>query len=145
MQTLTLWWQIQGHPFTRAFSDERPYIIGRQADCDVILDDPGISRQHASLTAKGDTFYLCNLSQNNLVRFNNQFRLAYQQTVPLKTGDSFRLGRIDVLVTSAPAHKAKVLKLKCARCTRLVDYRPEEFCPWCGRALANAEALLVEP
>jgi predicted component of type VI protein secretion system len=145
MQTLTLAWQIQGQPYTYTVSGGRPCVIGRQAGaCDILLADPSVSRQHAMIFADGDTFYLRNLSQQNLVRFNAQYRLAFDQRVPLQQGDSFRLGPIELRVTGGPVSRPKALKIQCANCKRTVDYQPEEFCPWCGRALANGQAILVD-
>ena len=46
--------------------------IGRQADCDVVLLDPGISRLHAELLRDGDRVLLRNRSQTNPTRCNGE-------------------------------------------------------------------------
>lgn len=44
---------------------DREYVIGRGADCDVVLDDPSVSRRHVSLTIQGNTIRLHDLGSTN--------------------------------------------------------------------------------
>ena len=46
--------------------------VGRQADCDVVLLDPGISRLHAELVRDGEHVLLRNRSQTNPTRRNGE-------------------------------------------------------------------------
>ena len=142
MRSLTIRWQMQGreqwHLYT--VTADQPCVIGREEGvCQIVIDDRSVSRQHASISAKDETFYLSNLSQTNIISFNSQYRLAQNQTTPLKIGDTFRLGVVRMWVV--PSQRPTVLKVKCARCAKLVDYHPEGFCPWCGRALANGQVV----
>jgi pSer/pThr/pTyr-binding forkhead associated (FHA) protein len=68
--------------------------VGRQADCDVVLLDPGISRLHAELTREGDRIVLRNRSHTNPTRRNGeivdeQCTLAHDDEVTL--ADAVRL------------------------------------------------------
>ncbi|HTO52405.1 MAG TPA: FHA domain-containing protein [Myxococcota bacterium] len=68
--------------------------VGRQADCDVVLLDPGISRLHAELTREGERIVLRNKSQTNPTRRNGevveeQCTLAHDDEVTL--ADAVRL------------------------------------------------------
>lgn len=145
MRTLTLTWQAQGQWQRHAVTAERPCIIGRQVGvCQIVLDDRSVSRQHASIYAENNVFHLRNLSQSSIISFNHSFRLTYNQETPLKPGDIFRLGTTPFTVMPSQQPTAKVLKIKCARCGKLADSHLEEFCPWCGRSLANGEIVEVE-
>ncbi len=145
MRTLTLTWQAQGRWQSYTVAAERPCVIGRQAGvCQIVLDDRSVSRQHASIYAVNGTFHLRNLSQSSIISFNHRFRLTYNQDTPLKPGDTFRLGTTHLMVMQPQQPTTKVLKVKCARCGKLVDSHLEEFCPWCGRSLANGQLIEVE-
>jgi predicted component of type VI protein secretion system len=145
MPTYTLAWQVEGKQQTYTLTAERRCVIGRQdRGCDIVLKVSTISRQHAAIDMVGETFYLSNLSQTNSVYYNEQTRLSKNQSMPLKPGDRFRLGSVTFEVQEERKPKVKKLKMRCAHCDRIVDYRPEAFCPWCGRALSNAESMFVE-
>jgi predicted component of type VI protein secretion system len=145
MRTLTLTWQKQGQWQRYTVTAERPCVIGRQEGvCQILLDDRSVSRQHASIYAENGTFHLRNLSQTSIISFNHRFRLTYNQDTPLKPGDTFRLGTTTLAVLQPDQPVVKVLKIKCARCGKLVDSHLEGFCPWCGRSLANGEIIEVE-
>jgi rubrerythrin len=89
----------------------------------------------------GDTFYLWNLSQTNPVFFNEQTPLKQYQSMPLKSGDTFG---VDTITFEVLQPIVKVLKLRCTHCGHVIDYSPEAFCPWCGRALSNGDSIIFE-
>ncbi len=142
MRTFTIAWQADGQRQTYTVSAERRCLIGRQdRSCDIVLNAATVSRRHVAIEEVGGTFYLCNLSQTNSVHYNEQTRLGQNQRMALKPGDTFRLGSILFEVLRPTV---KVLKFRCAHCGRIVDHTPEAFCPWCGRALSNAESVISE-
>jgi predicted component of type VI protein secretion system len=145
MQAITIVWQIKGQQQTYTLIAGRRCVIGRQDQtCDIALPLPTVSRQHATIDLVGETCYLYNISQTNSVYVNEKNRLRKNQSTPLKPGDTFRLGTITFEVRETPRPAPKILKLRCAHCDRIVDYQPEAFCPWCGRALSNAESIITE-
>lgn len=140
MQTLTLAWQIREERQTYTVAAGRRYLIGRQSSaCDIVLPLATVSRQHAVIDSVGETFYLWNLSQTSPIYFNEQMPLGQYQSVPLKSGDTFR---VDTIPFEVVQPIAKMLKLRCAHCSRVIDYTPEAFCPWCGRALSNGDSII---
>jgi len=74
-----------------------PYSIGRQ-ECDLTLDDPAISRQHAVIDFDSFTqkFYIQDLSRNGILLRNK--RIPEQQKTELMFGDQIRLSPRIVLV-----------------------------------------------
>ena len=62
--------------------------IGRHPDCDVVVDDPEVSRFHASLRREGGRWVLHDLDSRNGCFVNG--RRAAQ--VELRPGDELRLG-----------------------------------------------------
>jgi two-component system, sensor histidine kinase LadS len=71
-----------------ALSEGREYVIGRDPGCDILLDDPHVSRRHASLRRMGDGVVLTDLGSLNgtwhegkrigsaALRTNSSFRVA---------------------------------------------------------------------
>ena len=144
MRTLTLAWLAEGALQQQIVAAEHPCVVGRQADlCQIILDDRSVSRQHASIQIVNGKFCLRNLSEQNIITLNQEFRLAYEQEVPLKPGDTFRLGQVYLWVMQMDQPEKIALKVKCANCGKLSESRLEGFCPWCGRSLANGQLLEV--
>ncbi len=142
VQTLMLAWQMNGQRQTYTVSAGRRCLIGRQnSACDIVLPLATVSRQQAAIDSVGERFYLWNLSQTNLVYFNEQTPLRQYQSMPLAPGDTFR---IDTITFEVLQPVVKVFKLRCAHCARLFDYTPEAFCPWCGRALSNGDSIIVQ-
>ena len=141
MQTFVLAWQMNRQPHTYTVTAGRRCLIGRQhSACDIVLPLRHVSRQHAAIDSVSETFYLWNLSQTNPIYFNEQLPLRQYQSMPLKSGDTFRIGTITFEVFQPTV---KTLKLRCAHCARVIDYTLEGFCPWCGRALSNGDSILV--
>lgn len=142
MQTFILVWQIGGQRQSYTVTAGRRCLIGRQnSTCDIVLPLATVSRQHAAIDLVGATCYLWNLSQTNLVYFNEQTPLRQYQSMPLTSGDTFR---VDTITFEVFQPIVKMLKLRCAHCARLIDYTPEGFCPWCGRALSNGDSIIVQ-
>jgi hypothetical protein len=72
---------VEGHPFT----------IGRSRDCQLVIDDPNISRHHAELRAEGDSWRIADLGSTNGVKVN---RRRVDEAL-LRGGDRITLGLTD--------------------------------------------------
>jgi hypothetical protein len=72
----------------------RGATIGRSRDCDVVLDDAGISRHHAEIRPDAGGWTLADLGSTNGVRLNGRTVRAAQQ---LQAGDRVELGSTEMV------------------------------------------------
>ena len=52
--------------------DQRVIVIGRSSDCDIVVDDPNVSRRHAEVRRIGDGYSLVDLGSTNGTEVNGQ-------------------------------------------------------------------------
>ncbi len=69
-------------------------VIGRSRDCDVVLDDAGISRRHAHIRPTAQGWTIEDLRSTNGVLLNGE-RLRGSQ--PLQIGDRIELGTTEIV------------------------------------------------
>lgn len=65
-------------------------VIGRGADCDVLLDSEWVSRRHARLVVTGNQALIVDLGSKNGTHVNGS---AVTEPTPLHDGDEIRLGK----------------------------------------------------
>lgn len=70
-------------------ASEQAWEIGRQADCDLLIDDSTVSTRHAQLIRRDGRWRLVNLVSSNGILVNGEKRLS----VYLASGDTVQLGR----------------------------------------------------
>lgn len=69
-------------------------VVGRSRECDIVLDDPNVSRRHAEIRPSGAQGWLVrDLGSTNGVRVNGR---AVQGPHPLESGDRLELGTVHV-------------------------------------------------
>jgi hypothetical protein len=73
--------------------------IGRSRDCDVVLEDSGVSRRHAELRPEGTAWMIEDLGSTNGVRVNGS---AVHGARELRTGDRIEMGSTEILFEIAP-------------------------------------------
>ena len=78
--------------------DGRTMRIGRAADCEIALDDPQVSRQHARLQSRNGVLLLADVGSTNGTRVNGQ-RI---REVALGVGDRIEVGGTELLVAAEP-------------------------------------------
>ncbi|GAC1323625.1 MAG: DUF3662 and FHA domain-containing protein [Thermoleophilaceae bacterium] len=66
----------------------RRVVVGRSRDCDLMLDDPNISRRHAELREENGGWVVADLASTNGVKVNGR-RVSEQALMP---GDEITLG-----------------------------------------------------
>lgn len=65
-----------------------PFVIGRSRDCDLVLDDPNVSRRHAELRRADDGWEVRDLGSTNGIKLNGRRSRGGR----LKPGDEITLG-----------------------------------------------------
>jgi pSer/pThr/pTyr-binding forkhead associated (FHA) protein len=81
----------EGQESGKAFSFEQNAItIGRTDECDVVLYDPGVSRQHARIFSEGTSYFVEDMGSANGTKVNGQAVKKHQ----LSEGDSVALGAV---------------------------------------------------
>lgn len=63
--------------------------LGRSRQCDVVLDDPNVSRQHAEIRPRGGSWVLSDLGSTNGSRINGR---TIEQPEVVRPGDEIELG-----------------------------------------------------
>jgi hypothetical protein len=107
-------------------------VIGRSLDCNLTIEDPLVSRQHASIALDDDGGSVQDMGSRNGVKVNG---LQIRTPTPLRDGDRVRIGTQDFVFcrveSAAKAHTRTtgVLRL-CAKC-RLPYPREIGSCPNC--------------
>ena len=69
-------------------------VIGRSRDCDIVLEDTGVSRRHAELRHGPGGWTVTDLGSTNGVRVNGQ---DIRGARPLRAGDRIELGSTEVV------------------------------------------------
>lgn len=63
-------------------------VIGRSRECDLVLDDPNVSRRHAEVRFDGDRWVAVDLGSTNGIKVNGR----RVEEAPLEEGDQLTLG-----------------------------------------------------
>jgi hypothetical protein len=120
-------------------------FLGRSSECQVTIEDPLVSRQHAKIHHDGEEAIIEDLGSRNGVRVNGQ---RVKGTQKLKDGDRIRIGtqelvfcRFEPAAQQSPAKTTGFLR-HCSSC-RLPYPREVVACPNCG-AVDDASRAHVE-
>lgn len=68
------------------------YVIGRLGSCDLPVDSTTVSREHAALVKRNDTWWVVDLGSTNGTRVND-VRASEQ---PIRPGDRIQVGTVDL-------------------------------------------------
>jgi pSer/pThr/pTyr-binding forkhead associated (FHA) protein len=69
-------------------------VLGRSRDCDIVLDDAGVSRRHAEIRPSAEGWTVADLGSTNGVRLNDRTLRGRQL---LSLGDRIELGSTEIL------------------------------------------------
>lgn len=72
----------------RVVLGDLPLLIGRQSDCDIVVNDANVSRRHAEIRPHGDGFLLVDLGSTNGSRVNGMSVRDRE----LRDGDELQFG-----------------------------------------------------
>jgi len=86
-----------------------PFVIGRSDSCDLVLDNPLVSRSHAVFEAVGDAMAIRDLQSHNGTYLNGQ----RVESATLNNGDEIKIGgyQIRFLAQGGPIAAAEALRL----------------------------------
>ena len=90
-----VWQRPDGAPVEFPLASLR-MIVGRDAEADIRVDEPLVSRAHARIERRGDDFFVVDLGSTNLTRVNGEVVGERQ----LRHGDEVRFGRAVCLFVS---------------------------------------------
>ena len=76
-------------PIGRVVPIDRPLVIGRRGECDVVLQDDAVSGHHARVSWDTDSWQVEDLSSTNGTFVNGR---RVSRPVRLKSGDALRIG-----------------------------------------------------
>jgi hypothetical protein len=77
----------------------RGATIGRSRECDIVLEDSGVSRRHAELRPRGSAWTIEDLGSTNGVRVNG---LTVHGAHRLRSGDRVEMGSTEMLFEIVP-------------------------------------------
>lgn len=86
---------------------EDQFVIGRGGECDLVLPERQVSREHILITRSGDGFTLTDLDSKNGTWVNS--KQVKSATVPLKDGDEIQLALAVKIMYVASEATAPVL------------------------------------
>jgi serine/threonine protein kinase len=89
-----------GPPRLAEFDPGVPVVIGKQANCDLCLDDNSVSQKHAVLVCLGDTWWAFDLKSSTGTTVNNR-RIVNGKIV--RQGDEIKVGTVTCRVTFGAA------------------------------------------
>jgi len=78
-------------------SGQERFLIGRASACDLMLDDPSVSRRHAELRRQGAEWLLLDLGSTNGTRLNG-WRI--DGPVPVRPGDRVAFGSLGFCIVA---------------------------------------------
>ena len=113
MNQLTITWQMDGVSKTHTMTSKQKVTMGRRLECDIVLSDPSVSREHASIYAAQNVFYLQNLSQKNpvFISLNGEKKeLSHEESSILQLGTEFHIGPVEVKVTALETLATEVVE-----------------------------------
>ena len=148
MTQITLEWQATNGMRLEKVDSMRAVTIGRHPGCDIVLGDPHVSRRHASITFRDDSFHLQNHSQTNPIIFNDRWSLTHDFKADLKPGDTFTIGRVRMKVAlpslngNGSGPNGSHEELRCPSCGRVMEDK-RATCPLCRVSIAQIETTLI--
>jgi hypothetical protein len=113
-------------------------VIGRSPECQITIEDPLVSRQHARITVRDGTPFIMDLGSRNGVRINGEL---IRGDTPLVHNDRVRLGTQELVFLAVDESSERVSRatgfmMNCRGCGRPFPGEVSS-CPHCGAVLAT--------
>jgi len=116
-------------------------ILGRSPECQVTIDDPLVSREHAKILVNGETVVFRDLGSRNGSKVNGQ---ALRGEVELRDGDRLRIGNQEIVFSRVTAQKRAgrpTGSLRHCRSCQAPYTAEAPMCPNCGHVPGVEETL----
>ncbi len=95
-----------GSPWTIPIRDPR-FLIGRSAECSLILDSMEVSRRHASINTAEGSLYINDLGSQNGTFLNGA---ALDSTRPLENRDILKIGNHEFMVCETEKKRVEAVQ-----------------------------------
>lgn len=119
-----------------------PFIIGRGAESNIVLNDPGVSRKHAILEEREGKVFIRDLGSLNGIFVNEHFTRDFA----LQDGDRITVGShtLQVVLPRSPAEDVSLFTPNPEDATMAMDRnaRVRISCPQCG-AVGSIDAARI--
>jgi ferredoxin-NADP reductase len=89
--------ELEPMQLSAEISKKKDFLIGRAPHCDVILNNPTVSREHAKISCETNQYHFTDLGSTNGSQINNIVREALQ-SLPLSVNDTIQLGDFAILI-----------------------------------------------
>ena len=83
--------ELTGHTPRIEKIEKFPIVIGRDSACDIVLDQHFVSRRHAQIEQRGDSYWVIDLNSTNGINLNRQ-QIGKGGQAPLEHGSIIRIG-----------------------------------------------------
>ncbi|NOT46663.1 MAG: FHA domain-containing protein, partial [Acidobacteria bacterium] len=119
-------------------------LIGRLAECEIVLDHKSVSRIHATIIYRNSKYFLINLSSSNILTVNGR-RLEAKKGDVLADGDTIQIGPFKILATSGGSTISLTVERPVTRriAEKPADFRRDAMSPAGGRASKPPNVLSV--
>jgi len=115
---------LQGETPGRTFLlNKEVTVLGRDAACEIVLSDYGVSKRHAKITRKDDGFYIEDLLSTNGTRVGDQ---ALTETRRLEADDLIGIGDTQLVFSETGSSILGVRDVSSTDEGKIVRVRPEE-------------------
>lgn len=101
---------------------DKPVVLGRDAACDIPIDDPSTSRRHARFTPGAEGYIVEDLGSKNGTLVND---VACRAT-PLRTGDRVLMGSVLAVFYQEPVSRPSVVLSDDPGASRATRYSPSD-------------------
>jgi len=120
-------------------------VIGRSPECQITIEDPLVSRQHARIAVRSDRAFVMDLGSRNGVRVNGEL---IRGDTPLRHNDRVRLGTQDLVFlvveeSTGRLARATGFMLHCRSCGRPFPGEASS-CPHCGTAIETSSDVVYD-
>jgi serine phosphatase RsbU (regulator of sigma subunit)/pSer/pThr/pTyr-binding forkhead associated (FHA) protein len=115
---------VQGEGRGRLFRlDQQVTVLGRDASCEIVLADPGVSKRHARIVRQGDGYFIEDLQSTNGTKVGDD---VVAEARHLEDGDLITIGDTQLVFSETGSTILSVLDASSTDDGRISRARPQE-------------------